>query len=116
MHGDDITVKGSRTQVEKFMEEFAKVYETKTWIMGGDADLPKSVKILNRMRSWTTERPGPGVGEDSSHAVRRPAWRREGRLQGRRPQARMGGCHHLPGGGGQAELPQSRQARHPVRD
>ena len=33
VHGDDITVKGSRAQVEKFMEEFAKVYET-TQIMG----------------------------------------------------------------------------------
>ena len=55
MHGDDITVKGSRAQVEKFMGEFAKVYETKTQIMGGDADLPDSVKILNRTLTWTKE-------------------------------------------------------------
>jgi hypothetical protein len=37
------------------MGEFAKVYETKTQIMGGDHDLPKTVKILNRTLIWTKE-------------------------------------------------------------
>ena len=128
VHGDDITVKGSREQVEKFMEEFAKVYETKTQIMGGDAGLPNSVKILNRTLTWTKEdggrpkacgggdqRPGRGVGKGGGHAVRRFARGREGRGKGRRPSFREGGGHHVPGGGSKAELLQLRPTRHPVR-
>eukprot|EP00972_Heterocapsa_arctica_P061932 9129287-Heterocapsa_arctica.AAC.1 len=37
------------------MGELAKIYETKTQIMGGERDLPKTVKILNRTFTWTKD-------------------------------------------------------------
>ena len=65
VHGDDITLKGPRKEVEKFMNDISKIYETKTQIMGGDPDMPKSVKVLNRTISWTTA--GLWVEADPRH-------------------------------------------------
>eukprot|EP00972_Heterocapsa_arctica_P061978 9138027-Heterocapsa_arctica.AAC.1 len=42
VHGDDITVRGSRTQVETFMGEVAKVHEINMQIMGCDRDPSKT--------------------------------------------------------------------------
>ena len=65
VHGDDITMSGSRQDLEWVKREISKVYEIKTQIMGEGADLPKSVKVLNREMAWTPK--GITIEADPKH-------------------------------------------------
>ena len=52
VHGDDITVSGQWTTVEVLIKMISKKYEIMQQILGGDLDLEKSGRILNRVIEW----------------------------------------------------------------
>ena len=52
VHGDDITIGGERSAVESLIKMKNKNYEIKKQVIGGDPDLEKSGRILNRVIEW----------------------------------------------------------------
>ena len=52
VHGDDITIGGQRSAVEFLVKMISKKYEIKKQVLGGDPDLEKSGRILNRVIEW----------------------------------------------------------------
>ena len=52
VHGDDITIGGQRTAVEFLAKMISKKYEIKKQVLGGDPDLEKSGRALNRVIEW----------------------------------------------------------------
>ena len=53
VHGDDITVEGSRQNVEALTAAVEAKYEIKVQMLGQDVDLLKEGKIINRSLRWT---------------------------------------------------------------
>ena len=53
VHGDDITIGGQRSAVESLIKMISKKYKIKKPVLGGDPDLEKSGRILNRVRIVT---------------------------------------------------------------
>ena len=52
VHGDDITIGGQRTAVEFLIEMISQKYEINKPVLGGDPDLEKSGRKLNRVIEW----------------------------------------------------------------
>ena len=52
VHGDDITIGGERSAVEFLIKMKSSTYEIKEQVIGEDADLEKSGRILNRVVKW----------------------------------------------------------------
>ena len=52
VHGDDITIGGERSAVERLVRKISRKYEIKKQVIGEDADLEKSGRILNRVIEW----------------------------------------------------------------
>ena len=52
VHGDDITIGGQRSAVEPLIKMISKKYKIKKQVLGGDPDLEKSGRILNRVIEW----------------------------------------------------------------
>ena len=69
VHGDDITICGQRTAVEFLIKMVPKKYETKQQVLGGDPDLEKSERILNRVFEW--DRDGITLEADQRVSSRR---------------------------------------------
>ena len=51
VHGDDITIGVERSAVEFLIKKISRKYLIKKQVIGEDADLKKSGRILNRVRS-----------------------------------------------------------------
>ena len=66
MRGDDITVEGSRENVEALTAAVEAKYEIKVQMLGQDADLLKEGKILNQSLRWTDR--GIWLEADLRHA------------------------------------------------
>ena len=49
VHGDDITIGGERSAVEFLIKVISRTYEIKKQVIGEDADLEKSGRILHRV-------------------------------------------------------------------
>ena len=62
VHGDDITIGGQRSAVESLVRMISAQYEIKKLVLGGDPDLEKSGRILNRVIEW--ERDGITIEAD----------------------------------------------------
>ena len=54
VHGDDVTVKGSREDAEWLIRKFKEKFEIKTQMIGEAADLVKELQILNRSVRWSS--------------------------------------------------------------
>ena len=52
MHGDDFVVAAERKDAEWLVSAMSKKYSIKTTMIGGDPDLAKDARILNRMLKW----------------------------------------------------------------
>ena len=65
VHGDDVTIGGQRSAVEPLIKMISKKYEIKKQVLGGDPDLEKSGRILNRVTGW--DRDGITVEADQRH-------------------------------------------------
>ena len=52
VHGDDITIGWQRTAVEFIIKVTSKKYEIRKQVLGGDPDLERSGRILNRVVEW----------------------------------------------------------------
>ena len=52
VHGNDITIGGERSAVEFLIKMISSTYEIKKQVIGEDADLKKSGRILNRVIKW----------------------------------------------------------------
>ena len=65
VHGDDITIGGQRSAVEFLVKMISKKYEIKKQVLGGDPDLEKSGRILNRVIEW--DRDGITIEADQRH-------------------------------------------------
>ena len=65
VHGDDITIGGQRTAVEFLIKMVSKKYEIRKQVLGGDPDLEKSGRILNRVIEW--DRDGITIEADQRH-------------------------------------------------
>ena len=65
VRGDDITIGGERLAMEIFISKIPRKYEIKKQMIGEDADLDKSERILNRVIGWG--RDGITIEEDQRH-------------------------------------------------
>ena len=65
VHGDDITIGVERSVVEFFIKTISRKYEIKKQVIGEDADLENSGRILNRAIEWG--RDGITVEADQRH-------------------------------------------------
>ena len=65
VHGDDITIGGQRTAEESLIKMLSKKYEIRKQVLGGDPDLEKSWRIVNRVIDW--DRDGITVEADQRH-------------------------------------------------
>ena len=65
VHGDDIPIDGQRAAVESLIKMSSKRYEIKKQVLGGDLDLEKSGRILNRVIEW--DRDGSTIEADLRH-------------------------------------------------
>ena len=65
VHGDDITIGGERSVVELLIRKISRKYEIKKQVIGEDADLEKSGRILNRAIEWSGD--GITIEADQRH-------------------------------------------------
>ena len=65
VHGDDITIGGERSAVEFLIRKMSRTFEIKKQVIGEDADLEKSGRILNRVIEWS--RDGITMEADQRH-------------------------------------------------
>ena len=54
VHGDDVTVKASREDVEWLIQKFKERYEINTQMIGEAVDLHKQLQIVNRTVRWSS--------------------------------------------------------------
>ena len=66
VRGDDITIGGERSAVDFLIKVMSRKYEIKKQVIGGDPDLEKSGRILNRVIEWN--RDGITIEADQRHA------------------------------------------------
>ena len=62
---NDITIGGQRSAVESLIKMISKKYKIKKQVLGGDPDLEKSGRILNRVIEW--DRDGITIEADQRH-------------------------------------------------
>ena len=55
VHGDDTTIGRERSAVEFLVNMTSRTYEIKKQVIGEDADLEKSGRILNRVIEWSRD-------------------------------------------------------------
>ena len=56
VHGDDITLSGKRSVVEFLIKLISRKYEIKKHVIGEDADIEKSGRILNGVETASQSR------------------------------------------------------------
>ena len=66
VHGDDFTSCGPETAIEWFKQKLAGKYESKHELLGPGSAHSKSIRVLNRVLSWTPE--GIAYEADQRHA------------------------------------------------
>ena len=71
VHGDDITIGGECSAVELLIRKISRKYEIKKQVIGEDADLEKSGRILNRVIEWGSD--GIMIEADQRHV--REIWK-----------------------------------------
>ena len=55
VHGDDITIGGERSAVERLIKMISRKYEIKKQVNGEDPDFDKSGRILNPVIEWNRD-------------------------------------------------------------
>ena len=63
VHGDEKTIRGERSAVEFLVNMTSRTYEIKKQVIGEDADLEKSGRILNRVIEWSRD----GITIEADH-------------------------------------------------
>ena len=71
VHGGDITIGGERSAVDSLIQMISRTYEIKKQVIGEDADVEKSGRILNRVIEWSRDGTPCAVERNDEGGARR---------------------------------------------